>query len=283
MTRLCRLFAFCAAVSLTLVSMALADAPADSVVAAPQVGVTADPCKDVPSEPTAAHKAAANPWAAWMQDWLKLDWAQRCRYHAENSALPAAASTRVIFLGDSITEAWKNLDPDFFVHDTLDRGISGQTTEQMLLRLRPDVLELHPAVLHIMAGTNDIAGNVGPTTLALIQGNIQSMVELARVQGIAVILASVPPAARFGWRPELQPAATIAALNTWLREFAAREHLIYADYYAVLADGQGGLLAALSDDGVHPNAAGYAAMKPIAQAAVARALAGHRHGARGLR
>ena len=114
-----------------------------------------------------------------------------------NAALPKASHSRVIFLGDSITEGWKGLDPTLFVGDTLDRGISGQTTEQMLVRLRTDVIDLHPAALHIMAGTNDIAGNMGPTSLALIQGNIATIVELARAHGIAIVLASISPALTF--------------------------------------------------------------------------------------
>lgn len=234
-----------------------AQEPAAAVGVSAPVGVVADPCVQAAGQPAA------------------VDWAQRCHYRDENAALPAATSSRVIFLGDSITEGWKSLAPDFFVNDRLDRGISGQTTEQMLLRLRGDILDLHPAVLHIMAGTNDIAGNIGPTSLAIIQGNIDSMVALARLQGIEVIVASVPPAAAFPWRPQVQPTATIQALNVWLRALSVREHLVYADYTSVLEDGHGGMQAEYSQDGVHPNAAGYAAMKPVAEAAVARALALH--------
>jgi lysophospholipase L1-like esterase len=181
-----------------------------------------------------------------------------------------------VFLGDSITEGWQELHPAFFRSGIIDRGISGQTTEQMLVRLRADVLELHPALVQIMAGTNDIAGNRGPTSLAIIQGNIASMVEQARAHGIRVMLASIPPAARFDWIPAIDPVASIAAMNSWLRSYAAREHLVYVDYYSVLADEHGAFKAALSGDGVHPNAAGYEIMEPLARAGIRQALAAAR-------
>jgi len=234
--------------------------------------VSDQPCAGVPVQPTEAHKASANVYESWMHDWLGVDWAQRCRYEAENAALPAASGRRIVYLGDSITEGWKTLDPGFFDSRVLDRGISGQTTAQMLVRFRADVLDLHPALVHIMAGTNDVAGNTGPTTLAAIEGNIATMVELARAHGIAVVVASIPPAHAFGWRPSLQPTETIATLNAWLQKYAATEHLTYADYYAALKDENRALRASLSDDGVHPNAAGYAVMRPIAERAVAAAL-----------
>lgn len=258
--------------SLLLCAVAVADEPAAVPAAGPDIGVSEQPCRSVPVQPTAAHKASADPYQSWMKDWLSLDWGQLCRYQQENAALPPTTGTRVVFLGDSITEGWKNLQPEFFGPDRLDRGISGQTTEQMLVRFRADVIDLHPAVVQIMAGTNDIAGNGGSTSLAIIQENIASMAEQARAHGAHVIIASILPAARFGWRPQLQPAASIAAMNDWLRGYAAREHYIYVDYYAALNDGHGGLKAALADDGVHPNIAGYAAMRPLAEAALRQAL-----------
>jgi lysophospholipase L1-like esterase len=266
-----------AAIALTLAISAAADAPPPSTTG-PDIGVSRDPCARVPIEPTAAHKAAADPYESWMSEWLALDWGQLCRYRRENAALPPPSRSRVVFLGDSITEGWKNLDPEFFGRDILDRGISGQTTAQMLVRFRTDVLELRPAVVHIMAGTNDVAGNTGPTSLAIIQGNIMSMVEQARLHGIQVILASIPPAATFTWQPEIQPAQTIAAMNTWLRSYATREHLVFVDYYSALSDGQGGFKAVLSADGVHPNAAGYAVMRPLARAGLERAFASTQRG-----
>ena len=236
------------------------------------IGVSAQPCRGVPVQATEAHKASADPYRAWMSDWLRLDWAQACRYAPANSQLPAATGKRVVFLGDSITDGWIDLDPALFSGDRLDRGISGQTTGQMLLRVRPDVLELHPAVVHILAGTNDIAGNTGPTSLAAIEGNIASIAELAHAHGVRVIIASVLPAARYGWRPEVQPVETIKALNDWLRAYAKREHHVYVDYYAVLDDGHGAFKPSLADDGVHPNKEGYAAMHDLAEAAIAKAL-----------
>jgi len=249
---------------------------ADAPLPAVQIGVSADPCAGVPIEPTAAHKLTPDPYGSWMHEWLGLDWGQMCRYQHDNAALPATSKRRVVFLGDSITAGWKSLDPGFFGDDTLDRGISGQTTAQMLVRFRADVLELHPALVHIMAGTNDVAGNTGPTSLATIQGNIATMVELAHAHGIGVVLASIPPAARFWWYPSLQPAATIVALNNWLRGYAAREHLVYVDYHSALADAVGGLKVTLADDGVHPNAAGYAVMRPLAERAIAAGLRAQR-------
>ncbi len=239
-------------------------------------GVSMQPCRGVPIEPGDRHKASANVYASWMHEWLSLDWSQRCRYQEDNLALPAASARRVVFIGDSITEGWKALDPAFFNDTVIDRGISGQTTAQMLLRFRSDVLELHPALVHIMAGTNDIAGNTGPTSLAIIEGNIATMVELARAHGIGVILASVPPAAHFGWRPDIEPLASIATLNLWLRNYAQQQQLTYVDYYSALSDSTGAFKSTLSEDGVHPNAAGYAQMKPLALAAIDSRFR-HRH------
>jgi lysophospholipase L1-like esterase len=266
-----------ATVAITLVISAVA-APLSPTATGPPVGVSADPCARVPIGPTPAHEAAANPYASWMSEWLALDWGQQCRYRRENAALSPPSRSRVVFLGDSITEGWKSLDPDFFVPDILDRGISGQTTAQMLVRFRADVLDLRPQVVHIMAGTNDIAGNTGATSLAIIQGNMMSMVEQARCHGITVILASIPSAAQFAWRQDIQPAATIAAMNAWLRSYAEREHIVFVDYYSALSDGRGGLKSSLSDDGVHPNAAGYAVMRPLARAALEQVLSAGPHG-----
>lgn len=242
--------------------------------AAPVVGVRADPCAGVPIAPSAAHQATTDPYQSWMHEWLALDWGQKCRYRRENTALPPATGHRVVFLGDSITEGWASAEPEFFANDVLDRGISGQTTAQMLVRLRADVLDLHPAVLHVMAGTNDVAGNTGPVSLADIQGNIASMVEQARAHGVRVILASIPPAAVIPWQSQVRPMRPIAAMNDWLRGYAAREHLVYVDYFSALSDGRGGFKAELSPDGVHPNAAGYAVMRPLASAAIRQALSG---------
>lgn len=201
------------------------------------------------------------------------DWAYVARYREANQRLVAAPSRgRVVFMGDSITEGWA--DQPFLTSNQafVGRGISGQTAAQMLVRFRADVIDLHPAVVHIMAGTNDVAQNNGAETLAEIEGYIKSMVELAQANGIRVILASIPPAADFYWHKGLKPAPKIRALNDWLRAYSACHNLIYADYWSALRAPDGGMKPAYSEDGVHPNAAGYRAMRPVAEIAVKRAL-----------
>ena len=216
--------------------------------------------------PTQQHEAQA------AERRLHEDWAWLGRYRAANAALlPDPAHPRIVFIGDSITQGWSDKASGFFTAGRIDRGIGGQTTPQMLLRFRQDVVDLHPAVVQIMGGTNDIAGNTGPMTQGQIEANIMSMTELAQAAGIRVILASVPPADRFPWRPKLETAGRIAAINAWLRGYAARVGATYADYWGVLHDGQA-MRASLTDDGVHPNKAGYAAMAPVAEAAIRRAL-----------
>ncbi|MBS0393889.1 MAG: SGNH/GDSL hydrolase family protein [Proteobacteria bacterium] len=182
-----------------------------------------------------------------------------------------AAERQVVFIGDSITEAWSATDPSFFGRGRVNRGISGQTTAQMLLRFRQDVIELEPAVVHIMAGTNDIAGNAGPYDPGVTQGNLASMVDLALAHGIRVVLASVPPAARFDWRPSVQPGPPIAALNAWLRAYARSRGVVYVDYYSALSDGADGVSAELAPDGCHPSLQGYQRMSPLTEAAIERA------------
>jgi lysophospholipase L1-like esterase len=244
------------------------------------IGVVADPCAGVPITPTAAHKATSDWYGSWMQEWLGADWGQRCRYHGENALLPKASARRVVFLGDSITEGWKEQVPSFFSADVLDRGIGGQTTEQMLVRVQADVLDLHPAVVHIMAGTNDVAGNRGPTTVAQIESNLQSLIDQSRHAHIRVVIGSIPPAARFSWSPVEHVPDTIRTINAWLRNYADHNGLVYVDYYSALADAEGGLRHEYSEDGVHPNLDGYAVMQPLAQAAIDRALAQGRARAR---
>ena len=208
---------------------------------------------------------------------LASDWAQLGQYRDENRRLPppSAARPRVIFLGDSLTESWDLAGLRLDQAEVLNRGISAQTTPQMLVRFRQDVVELKPAVVHILAATNDLAGNTGPTTLGAIEDNLSSMVEAAEANHIRVVLASVLPALDFPWRPGLQPAARIVALNDWMRAYARRRNLVYADYYSALVDSQRGFKAELADDGVHPNRAGYAVMSPIARESIRRALAAH--------
>jgi lysophospholipase L1-like esterase len=196
------------------------------------------------------------------------DWPGLCRYRAANAAL-APGAARVVFIGDSITENWFMADPGFFSGRMVNRGIGAQTSAQMLLRFRADVVALRPAVVHILAGTNDVAGNNGPIRPLDFQNNIESMVEIARANGIRVVIGSIPPAAAFGWQPAMQPAPRIAALNAWLREYAARNGLIYVDYHAALRGPDGELRSALGNDGVHPNRDGYAVMRRLAERALA--------------
>ncbi len=205
---------------------------------------------------------------------LHQDWAGLGHYATANAALvPTPGAPRIVFMGDSITESWLALAPAFFVAGRIDRGISGQTSPQMLLRFRQDVIDLHPDVVHIMAGTNDIAGNTGAMSAEQTEANIASMTELARAHSIRVILASIPPADHMNWRPGLETAAKIAAINAWLRDYAARTGAVYADYWGALHDGDA-MRALLTRDGVHPNAEGYAAMAPVADAAIRAAIIG---------
>ena len=205
---------------------------------------------------------------------LHYDWASLCRYRAENAALRRATVPRVVFMGDSITELWKIAHPDFFGENYIDRGVGGQTTAQMLVRFRQDVIALKPAVVHILAGTNDFAGNAGPTTLEAIKNNIASMVDLAIANDIRVVLGSVPPSGSFPWRPTvLEPAQHIVEMNEWLRRFAREKSLIYVDYHEPLADERDAMKQTFSNDGVHPNRDGYSVMEPLARHAIEQALA----------
>jgi lysophospholipase L1-like esterase len=206
------------------------------------------------------------------------DVANFARYAAENATLgpPAPGAQRVVFMGDSITDNWGRKAGTFFPGKPyVNRGISGQTTFQMLLRFEQDVIHLHPTAVVILAGTNDVAENTGPSTDAQIQDNLRAMVELARANHIRVILASIPPAIKFPWNPAVPtPAPRIQSLNTWMKSYAAAQHLVYLDYYSALAQPDGAMKPNLAMDGVvHPNSAGYALMQPLAEAAIAKSLA----------
>ena len=192
------------------------------------------------------------------------DWAGLCRFRAANDAYVASGKTpRIVFMGDSITENWLLGDPALFNDNSVNRGIGGQTAPQMLLRFRADVVRLKPRMVHLMTGTNDIAGNTGPSTVQDFKNNVMSMVELARANGIAVLLASIPPTAGFNWQPAIDPAPRIRELNAWLKEYAAGNGLGYIDYYSALAGAKGELRTELGNDGVHPNKAGYAVMRKL--------------------
>jgi lysophospholipase L1-like esterase len=206
---------------------------------------------------------------------LAQDWANLNRFRNENAklGLPAPGERRIVFMGNSITEGWGKICPDFFTNKPyINRGISGQTTPQMLVRFRADVIELKPAAVVILAGTNDIAGNTGPSTLEMIENNIISMAELAKANNIIVILCSVLPAFDFPWKPGLKPAEKIVALNEMIKNYAEKNGIIYLDYYSSMVDERKGLKAEYSPDGVHPNEAGYKVMAPLAEEAIVKAL-----------
>lgn len=186
-----------------------------------------------------------------QEERARTDWADLCRYRSANAALNH--SPKVVLMGDSITELWVRGDPSVFSDEVVGRGISGQTTPQMLLRFFQDVIALKPQIVHIMAGTNDVAGNTGPTTEPDVKNNITAMVELAHVHHIRVVLASILPASAFPWNPSLRLASTIVKLNQWLHAYALQSGSQYVDYYSVLADSKGGFRQDLSNDGVHPN------------------------------
>jgi lysophospholipase L1-like esterase len=210
---------------------------------------------------------------AQLQDWAGLQ-----RYRSDDTALVAQSTStksRVVFYGDSITDAWGRL-PDtgkfFLEKDHINRGISGQTTAQMLVRFQQDVVNLHPAVVLILAGTNDVAGNTGPSTPEMIEDNYTSMVKIANESGIKVILASITPAYQYKWRPSVKPVEEIRQLNAWIRQYCGTGACTYLDYYSSMVDANGAMQADLTKDGVHPNAKGYGVMAPLADKAIAVAL-----------
>ena len=215
--------------------------------------------------------------AAYERDQrILLDWPNLHRYRDADAQLPppAAGEKRVVFMGDSITDIWGRHYGKFFPGKPyVNRGISGQTTPQMLIRFRPDAIALKPKVVVILAGTNDIAGNTGPTTLEAIEDNFVSMTELAQANKIRVVLASLTPVCDYiKPQTERRPPEKIIALNSWLKEYAAKHHCVYLDYYSAMVDDKGMLKQDLTFDGLHPNDAGYAVMGPLAEKAIAQAL-----------
>ena len=214
--------------------------------------------------------------AMMSQDARLRDWALLARYRDANKGV----KPRVVFMGDSITDAWVRPEYGGFFPGKpyADRGISGQTTPQMLLRFRPDVIALHPDVVVILAGTNDIAANTGPMTDEEIEGNLVSMCELAQASNIRVVLSSITPVSNYHGRPAVlpmtarRPPERILAINTWMKAYAAQHHHVYLDYYPAMIDQDGMLRAEFSEDDLHPNAKGYAAMAPLAEAAIQRAM-----------
>jgi Lysophospholipase L1 and related esterases len=233
--------------------------------------------KSISNEKTEAQKKSED-WAnlkKYYDDLFHKDWAWLTRFEADNEKVsaPALGEKRVVFLGNSITEGWIKNDPDFFKNNNyINRGIGGQTTPQMLVRFREDVVNLHPQVVVILAGINDIAENTGPSKLENVAGNIISMSEIAMVNGIKVILCSVLPALSFPWHPGIKPTESILRLNAMLKEYAGSNKLGYIDYYSAVVDENQGFKKGLVTDGVHPNLAGYKIMEPLVKAAIDEAL-----------
>lgn len=222
-------------------------------------------------DPTVLAARAAREAALRERDWPNLG-----QYRGTNRTL-AGLSQKAVFIGDSLTEFWLAGDPEMFGYGLVsggivNRGISGQTSPQILLRFMSDAIALKPAVVHLLCGGNDLAGNTGPTTFADYQHNIVAMVTLAQAFGVRVILGSITPASGFAWRPGIDPRARIADINAWLKTLAAERGLVFADYHSALAAPDGALRTELTRDGVHPTAAGYAVMRPIALAALAEAI-----------
>ena len=203
------------------------------------------------------------------------DWSNLQEYKAANAALPAPGpeEDRIVFMGNSITIGWLHTVPEFFEGKPyVNRGIGGQTTPQMLLRFRQDVIDLKPGAVLILAGTNDIAGNTGPMTLEEILGNLKSMAELALAHGIEPVLCSVLPAEDYPWRPGLRPDEKIPRLNAMIQGYAKKQDLVYLDYFSALANKRNGLDISLAEDGVHPTRRGYELMAPLAEEAIRKAL-----------
>ncbi|TDS20830.1 lysophospholipase L1-like esterase [Maribacter caenipelagi] len=203
------------------------------------------------------------------------DWADLKHFEKANAAVPAVQDNedRIIFMGNSITIGWLNSRPEFFEGKPyINRGISGQTTPQMLIRFRQDVINLNPKVVTILAGTNDIAGNTGPSTLEMIMDNIKGMAELAEANDIKVILSSTLPAYDYPWKPGLEPSNKIIALNKRIKEYADAKGHIYLDYFSAMVDERNGLPKKYARDEVHPTVEGYMVMEPLVEAAITKAL-----------
>ncbi len=203
------------------------------------------------------------------------DWPNLAQFQEANASVeaPTENEDRVVFMGNSITIGWINSRPEFFEGKPwLNRGISGQTTPQMLVRFRQDVIALKPKVVVLLAGTNDIAGNTGPSTLEMIMDNIKGMAEIAHANGIKVVLSSTLPAYDYPWKPGLEPAPKIIALNKMIKAYCEVTGHVYLDYFSAMVDDRGGLPKKYAADEVHPTKEGYAVMEPLVEVAIAEAL-----------
>jgi acyl-CoA thioesterase I len=254
-----------------LVTLSAQQTATPQAASPPQTAATAAPANPAPQTSPSGHPNNAY-WIDHDRQ-LLVDFGGSEHFKEADMKLapPAAGENRVVFMGDSITQGW-NLEQAFPGKPYVNRGISGQTTPQMLVRFRQDVIDLQPKVVVILAGTNDIAGNTGPMTVEQTEGNLASMAELARANGIRVVLCSVLPAFDYSWSPGLEPAPKIAAVNAWLKEYAAKKGLVYVDFYSAMEDDRGGLPPTLSRDGVHPLSAGFAIMTPLTAAGIEKAL-----------
>ncbi len=260
---------------LIMLLIVIACAAIAAAQSATQTPAPTDPCAEITTRATRAE--------ARLKDWPAL-----ARYHDANSktAAPLSNQDRVVFMGDSITDSWQNPNYGGFFPGKpyVDRGISGQTTPQMLIRFRPDVIALNPKVVVILAGTNDLAGNTGPMTLQAIEDNLTSMFDLAHANGIRVVFASLLPISDYEKnkdgqqiiRSKQRPPEQIAALNVWMKRYANEHGGVYLDYFSAMADDKGFLKEELSEDGLHPNRKGYDIMAPLAEQAIAAALKSRR-------
>tara|TARA_Y100000746_G_scaffold36621_1_gene27408 strand:+ start:1828 stop:2466 length:639 start_codon:yes stop_codon:yes gene_type:complete len=211
-----------------------------------------------------------------MEDSKSLDWANLARYEDYNLkvGLPKKDERRVVFMGDSITEEWSNLYPEYFTEKGyINRGIGGQTTPQMLIRFKPDVVDLKPEIVVVLAGTNDIAGNTGPSNAKMITDNIFSMAEIAKAYQMKVVLSSILPVYEYDWAREIKdPPSTIQAVNDALKQYASDHGLIYLDYFSSMVDERQGLNSDYTSDGVHPNESGYILMSSLAEEVLSELL-----------
>ena len=261
--KLRNIFIYCAACAALFIPALLAA----------QKPTEAPAAKESPLEVTAPAWQKGDYWAKFDHQ-LLVDFANLERFRDADQKLgpPAAGENRVVFMGDSITQGW-NLQESFPGKPYINRGISGQSSSQMLLRFRQDVIDLKPKAVVILAGTNDLAENTGPVTMEQVEGNLMSMAQLATANGIRVVMCSVLPSVHFWWHADLaNPAARIVVLNKWIKAYSEEKGYPYVDYYSAMADAEGGLPKKLSPDGVHPSTVGHAIMAPLAEAAIEKAL-----------
>jgi lysophospholipase L1-like esterase len=236
-------------------------------------GALAAPLMLASSGAAAKQSFKGGDWTAWFHGWFERDFGMTGYYADDNAKLLASHEpVDIVFMGDSITEGWFDKRPSFFTRGRVDRGIGGQTSSQMVLRMMSDVVALQPKAVHIMAGTNDIAGNTGPMTADMTVNNIRAMSDIARQHRIKVLIASIPPAASFPWRPGLETKKPIAELNARLKASATTTGATWVDYRPVLDDGTGAMKPGLASDGVHPTEAGYDAMATVVEPVLRRVL-----------